>query len=239
MPKSLFQSTKGFTLTPCLLAIALLMTSGMPMAEANRNQPKPFSWDSVLKVFQKGPRQGGTRDALCIIAPLNGMPGQVSEVWNSRPTLVWRGNLTQLELVELQGKTEQSLGRFPMQGSKNWNQFTYNGKPLEPGKRYAWLLFDSGKMRKFPIARIRFRLSDPATQKAITDGLKQLRAADRETLLYERVNFLTEKGFHSDAIAEMVTVSHPTPERIKAIQDLRILCQDQITSAPTPTTARP
>ncbi|MGJ3251910.1 MAG: hypothetical protein ACFE0J_12370 [Elainellaceae cyanobacterium] len=153
------------------------------------------------------------------------------EVWSDRPTLVWQGSASSVELYQ-QGGSEP-IWTYPLSESDQIPgldgaqteefdepvyQVTYDGEPLEPGQAYVWRV-----IQPFAPRPISFQIMTTEEQEKITDDLtaleSQLEAEDTdETLAIQKADYFADQQLWSDFWQQILAVESPSDE-LKTVLD--------------------
>ncbi|MEL7039578.1 MAG: hypothetical protein AAFO04_28800 [Cyanobacteria bacterium J06592_8] len=118
-------------------------------------------------------------DSLCLIAPHNNQKG--IKVWSDRPTFTWEGEITKLEIRELDSRTAlwsqriSSKNQVESLSSANseWYQVQVETE-LQPGQTYQWYFSDKPSGEYDEYLPIEFTVMTPTERDSITQGLQQL-----------------------------------------------------------------
>lgn len=200
-----------------LLLTAQLGFWMMPLeiASANSNRPNYSSaWGNFLSWFQRKKPPFGGRGGDCIISPVydrNGVP-----VWNVRPSLVWKGDTGEVEVVQ----KKRSFGKQNVERVQENYQSQYSGESLLFGEIYEWKLFTIAKQSRL------FRLVEPPQRNQVTTDLQKLQAqlkaerATPESIALRRAEVFQQYDLASDALQELFSVQNPSPELKKLKQDV-------------------
>ena len=207
-----------------------------PTGQRNSSSRTWETWEAVLKDWlepqdRRPPikeRPTGGKGDLCAIAPANSPPGEVTEIWNDRPLLVWQGALSRIEIRPVGSSEAIWRLQLPTQeGASPVESAAYTGKALVPGQTYDWLLFDTTSGDSSHATwRVRFRVMAADQRASITSGLTALETklaaagASPETIAQERAGYFVERQLWSDALQTIFAIAEPSPELTEAREKL-------------------
>ncbi len=220
-----------------VLATALITTAlSAPIYAAIRQTFQPLltnkgtyialSWGDIWNALRGKRKSGGSRGAICQIAPAKLVDRNakeetpdIQEVWSESPLFVWtikRGTAQKIQLF-VQGNEEPLWSPDIKAGE---TKVVYDGKPLQPGQIYEWQL---SALAPAPTksAGVRFKVMDSQKRDRISAELRQLeerlKGASQETMALEKANYFTKEGLWSDALRELYSVPKPSAELRDAI----------------------
>jgi hypothetical protein len=161
--------------------------------------------DNTPPVNPHGTGSTGTRGP-CTIAPLDLKTN--TEVWSDRPLFLWRGPIGKIE-VRQQGNNDV-LWRQPIEPGVGRMQ--YAGEPLQPGRTYNWVLFDT---QNNAISSIAFKVMDAREREQVNTQLisleRELKAkgATAQESAARRAQYFAQRQLWSDAWREAFSVDNP------------------------------
>lgn len=186
------------------------------------------SWTKIITTIfggreprDPGPvRRGGPRPPdLCWITPID-------QVWQTRPTFVWRGG-SQLIGVRKQGEETvlwQKAASINKDTAAQTTPYVLESPtPLPPGK-YEWLFFDQ-TTRSLRL-RVPFEVLDSQERTPITAELAQQEAqlkqagAGAEEIALHQANVFAQHQLWSDAIQTVYSVKNPSVELQQTAQKI-------------------
>lgn len=210
--------------------LAILPNQGV-LARKNPQKEAGF-WVSISQILSSKkppikPRKGGSRDPFppkfCVISP--DAPSQTRIIWSDRPLFVWKGNLTKIQLSDLNDNTII----FSTSVEKT-QRYTYTGKPLQPGQIYKLDVF-LGKEN--PAVFVPFQIMESEQRDSITAELKtlenQLKAkkSDPEAIAIAKAQYFAKLGLWSDVLQQAYSVQKPSPKLNRMLKQLpNQLCKD-------------
>lgn len=176
-----------------IVQTSLTKTSQVPGTLTKQDPPPPESQTT------------GTRGP-CTIAPLDLKTNTV--VWSDRPLFVWRGPVGKIE-VRLQGNDEV-LWSQPIEPGVGLLQ--YAGEPLQAGRTYDWVLFDT---QNNAISAVAFKVMDAQEREQVNTQLQNLeqelkaKKATAEESAARRAQYFAQQQLWSDAWREAFSVDNP------------------------------
>jgi hypothetical protein len=181
-----------------------------------------FSWANISRIlFSKKPpvepRKGGSRptDLICMVSP--DAPAKPRIVWSDRPLFLWKGRVQTIAVRTI--NSEQELWNQPVTETQN---ITYQGKPLQPGQTYKWVV-NSSKFIKFQIMETQQRDRVTAELKALENQL-QGQGAGIEAIALAKAKYFADSNLWSDALQQAYSVSFRSDELQKMIKNIDNLC---------------
>lgn len=187
-----------------------------------------LSWGDIWNILSRRKKSGGSRGGkICAIAPVklvdqNAKPENnqgIQEVWSEHPLFLWttRGGTVQKIELFLEGSKQPFWSREIPDGKTS---IVYDEKPLQPGQFYKWRL-----TAPFPIEQTPFQVMEGQERDRITADLKQLeeqlKGASAETMALEKADYFAKKELWSDALWELYSVSQPSAELTRAIEQIQ------------------
>ncbi|MEB3278650.1 MAG: hypothetical protein VKK42_06960 [Lyngbya sp.] len=201
-------------------SLLLSQNNSPPESSDGGSRYADTSWkDSFFNNQPPESGDGGSRGGpLCPLSPFDRARG--IEVWNDRPTLIWRGQLARVELYP-HNNDELLWSQDLTPGTQ---QVQYTGVPLKPGQSYDLMLFETvSDTFPFPSMQVTFTVMEAQKRQQVTQALEELNTelqkngASQETIARVRFNYLAENQLWSDALTEAFSVENPTDE----LQELR------------------
>lgn len=215
-----------------LLAAAIACLSGLPV----QNAVAQASWQEIFDRDEPPvpPENGGSRGDFCAIAP--SVLGEIREIWNERPLLLWQGFAARMEVRSRDA--QEVLWQAAIKPSDR--SIFYQGKPLQPSQIYDWVIFEDES--KIPSLIIPFRVMEREKRDRIAKQLAELEAPLREAqhsgesrgdlseaIARERADYFAQQKLWADALQEAFSVKNPSPELANFVEIL----PQKLCSSPT------
>ncbi|WP_413168100.1 hypothetical protein ACL6C3_15420 [Capilliphycus salinus ALCB114379] len=176
---------------------------------------------------QGNPGDGGSRgDDICPIAPNN---LAVLKVWNIRPTLTWSGEITKLEIRELDSRTNlwnqriSDNNKVPSLSSDELKLYQITVETdLQPGQTYKWYFSDKPDGEYDEYLPVEFTIMTDRERESIAQELQQLEqeltaqniTGDGAKL--RRADYFASQNLWLDFWQEVLSVESPS-EDLKAL----------------------
>ncbi len=185
-----------------------------------------------------GSEGGGKGDGFCPIAPYQF--SEVEQVWSKRPTLTWRGTITQIEIREQNSKTVVWSQEISAESQVNFNTKTESSMPLtlyqvtvgttlKPGQIYELQVSTTPPIAYRPI---QFRIMTPQEGSSMTPKLQTLEqklAAENITgdaAKLQRADYFASQELWSEFWQEVLSVEAPSDDLKRLIHEtVNQLCQ--------------
>jgi hypothetical protein len=146
--------------------------------------------------------------------------GKTDTLWSDRPLFLWRGSAGKIALQDYD--TNQPLWSRTVSASSQ--QVVYDGKPLQPGKVYEWLILANDA----PKARTTFAVMEASERNRLAPELQTLDTTATPAL--EKARYFSDRGLWSDALQALYTVQNPSSQVLQARQEmLAYLCGESDT----------
>lgn len=185
---------------------------------------------------ERDAKEGGdTRgDGLCLIAPKNSQ--ESIKVWSQRPALTWEGEITKLEIRELDSQTKlwgqriSSRNKVQSFSSDSLELYQITSETdLQPGQTYKWYFSDKPSGEYDEYLPIEFTVMTTQERELIDQKLEQELAAqnltgDAAKLL--RADYFASQKLWLDYWQEVLSVESPS-EDLKSLLSSTVndLCQ--------------
>ncbi len=171
---------------------------------------------------------GDTRgDSLCLIAPNNYQ--ESIKIWSKRPTFIWEGKITKLEIRELDSSTklwgQRISSRNKVQNLSSTSLELYQitaETDLQPGQTYEWYFSDKPSGEYDEYLPIEFTVMTAQERDSITQGLQELEqelAAQNITgdmAKLRRADYFASQKLWLEFWQEVLSIESP-PENLKSL----------------------
>lgn len=226
-----------FTLLITTLVVSVL--SAIPLQATIRQQPQQLltnvnntylalSWGDIWNILRRKKVPGGGRGDVCLIAPRplvdsNSRNEGNQEIWSLQPLFLWyiqKQAVQKIELVQ-KGSYEVFWNRKITPGE---TKVIYDGKPLQPGQSYIWLVYDNAPSPRKSTS-VEFQVMETQKRARITNEITQLETrlkkegANTEKIALEKANYFIQQSLWSDALREIYTAPS-SPELTRIIQQI-------------------
>jgi hypothetical protein len=194
-------SALGQTTSPTISQTAHQTTF---LGQASYTLSQSLSWGGIIDWLSRRKVAGASRGQYCPIAPSYNEP-----VWSLQPSVFWQGSLGAIGLRRA-GEDQAMWKQATSNQSSGLNRIRYSGRMLQPGQDYEWLFFTSETAPE-PERVIRFRVMAAADRAQVRSALLKL-GGTGEARAQARAIYLSQQELSADTLAEMVSVSQPSPE---------------------------
>lgn len=173
-------------------------------------------WEKLFEEDPPPPRKqtiGGSRGprrSFCAIAP--SALEKTMVIWNEKPLFFWLGKVEQMEVHDgdqILWSPDVSSGI----STEAYGSAIYDGKALQPGQTYDWVVFDQPDLPTY----IPFQIMAVRERDAIAKELTQLETqlkqqkATAEMIALAKANYFAQHHLWSDVLQEAASVKNPSP----------------------------
>jgi hypothetical protein len=198
-----------------LSMLTLLSPSVAPTWAQAQNLTPHSSWADIWQRIVRRRDQEKPRTSRGLVCPV--VPQFINQrvIWRDRPIFVWKGEVKTVSLYTV-ANSQQLVWTKDLLG--NSNSVVYAEKPLKPGTEYIW-----EAKRGLEFSQVMFQVLDQPIRDRVTAKLRQLdtklqqQKATPEARIQQRVQFFLDQNLFLDAIQELFTVPHSSPE-LKRLQ---------------------
>ena len=208
---------------PAVLGSAITALASKHPAYEALLEPNPEAGSTTLAMIVPPPPvpkppKGSRGDEVYMIAPseIEGL----NVIWRDQPLLIWEGAIAKVEIID--AETEDLLWSQEVSPEERW--VTYGGEPLQPGRRYEWMLCDShSNLLTIPVT---FQVLDSEQQERIAAALAkkeaalQAKNATSEAIALERAAYFAEQHLWADVLMESLSLNSPSADLMALLSTL-------------------
>jgi Domain of Unknown Function (DUF928) len=182
------------------------------LAQANQRSPWEDIWRRIVGRREQDPPLGSRGMSICSVSPVLTRQVPLPVFWREKPLFVWQGKVGRVEVYDQETQEQMWKQLTPIVGQ----QIEYQGKPLQPGKRYELQIFATSASEQIQ-QRTPFQVivMQPQQREQISQDLAALEKKAESTpiaLTMQRADYWMTNGLWEDAIAEIYQAKNPSTE---------------------------